>query len=188
MNSVWDFYIQYPARFDAYLFDLDGTILWGKDLIPGADRMIRRLHEDGVPVCYLTNNSSQTHGQLVKRFADLGISASENEFVRCSDPIPDYFRQINRSGHEWRFFVIGPMDDVPGVVSFERDPKMIMFCDGVLHCGSIYDWREGLTAIVNFFLRYPDRPLLVPNPDMLNPLKDSVSVCVNAQLEIVIQA
>jgi hydroxymethylpyrimidine pyrophosphatase-like HAD family hydrolase len=38
-----------------FIFDLDGTIYLGDELIPGADRVIHRLRKEGVKVVFLSN-------------------------------------------------------------------------------------------------------------------------------------
>ena len=41
-------------------------------------------------------------------------------------------------------------------------------------------------AIVNFFIKFPEKPFLVSNPDILNPVKDGFTICSNGQMELVI--
>ncbi|HCA46779.1 MAG TPA: HAD family hydrolase, partial [Armatimonadetes bacterium] len=42
-------------QYDGYLFDLDGTIYLGDELIPGADRTVAKLRERGARVQFLSN-------------------------------------------------------------------------------------------------------------------------------------
>ena len=50
-----------PDRpYAAYLFDLDGTIYLGDQLLPGARRLIEALRERGLPVRFLSNNPTRT--------------------------------------------------------------------------------------------------------------------------------
>ena len=46
-----------PEEFyDAYVFDMDGTIYLGDHLLPGAARMINELRRRNIPIRYLSNN------------------------------------------------------------------------------------------------------------------------------------
>ena len=186
MQTLLEYYRANPTRYKGWFFDIDGTLALGNTPIPGAAEMIQQLRKDKVKFRFLTNNSSNTHEEIANRLSGIGIESYENEIVSCGDAVPGYFRQINKTGKELVFFKQGRMDDIPGVVRFENDPAKIMECDGALHTGGIYEWRITLTALINFYIQYPEKPLLVSNPDKLNPLPGGrFSVCVNGQIELV---
>ena len=42
----------------AFIFDMDGVIYRGHEVVPGAAEFIANLRQAGVPFIYLTNNSS----------------------------------------------------------------------------------------------------------------------------------
>ena len=49
-----------PERlYDAYVFDMDGTIFLGDTVLPGASRLIAALRECGKPVVFLSNNPTK---------------------------------------------------------------------------------------------------------------------------------
>ena len=186
MQTLLECYKENPTRYKGWFFDIDGTLLLGNTPIPGAAEIIQQFRKDGVPFRFLTNNSSNTHEQIATRLNSMGIEAYENEVVSCGDAVPGYLRQMNTTGKELVFFKQGRMEDIPGVVRFEEDPAKIMECDGVLHTGGLFDWRVTLTAFINFFVRYPEKPMLISNPDMLNPLPGGTfSVCPNGQIQLV---
>lgn len=63
-----------PAGFhDAYLFDLDGTIYLGDELLPGAGRLIGELRRREIPVRFLSNNPTKAPSQYADKLAGLGI-------------------------------------------------------------------------------------------------------------------
>ncbi len=186
MTTLLEFYKENPIRYKGCFFDIDGTLILGNTPILGAAEIIQQFRKDSVPFRFLTNNSSDTHDQIAARLNGMGIEAYENEIVSCNDAVPGYFRKMNISGKEQVFFKQGRMDDIPGVVRFENDPEKMMECDGVLHTGGIFDWRVTLTAMINFFVRYPEKPLLISNPDLLNPLPGGTfSICPNGQIQLV---
>ncbi len=57
----------------SYLIDLDGVIVRGNDLIPGADAFIARLHEHNTKFLILTNNPMYTPSDLTHRLRRLGV-------------------------------------------------------------------------------------------------------------------
>ena len=63
-----------PTAFhDAYLFDLDGTIYLGEDLLPGARRLIEELRGRDIPVRFLSNNPTKAPAQYAEKLARLGL-------------------------------------------------------------------------------------------------------------------
>lgn len=60
---------------DAYVFDLDGTIYLGDELLPGAKRLLDTLHERNIPVRFLSNNPTKDPQMYVEKLAGLGIRA-----------------------------------------------------------------------------------------------------------------
>ena len=57
----------------SYLMDMDGVIVHEENLIPGADRFIRRLQETGHRFLLLTNNSIYTPRDLAARLQETGL-------------------------------------------------------------------------------------------------------------------
>ena len=53
--------------------DIDGVLLHDNNLIPGADKFIQRILEQGNPLIILTNYPSQTAADLQNRLATTGI-------------------------------------------------------------------------------------------------------------------
>ena len=49
-----------PDRlYEGYVFDLDGTIYLGDELLPGAKRLVLKLRELGKRVIFLSNNPTK---------------------------------------------------------------------------------------------------------------------------------
>src|SRR6478672_8429792 len=66
-----------PPR--AYLMDMDGVLVRGAQLIPGADSFIERLRVRGIPFLVLTNNSRYTSRDLQLRLERIGLRVHEEE-------------------------------------------------------------------------------------------------------------
>ncbi len=62
-----------------YLIDMDGVLVRGSTMIPGADEFINRLREAGAKFVVLTNNSRYTPRDLSHYLHTLGINIAEKE-------------------------------------------------------------------------------------------------------------
>ncbi len=56
-----------------YLIDMDGVLVSGRTIIPGADQFIERLQASGAEFLVLTNNPLYTPGDLAHRFRLIGL-------------------------------------------------------------------------------------------------------------------
>ncbi|MEV0089305.1 HAD-IIA family hydrolase [Saccharopolyspora sp. NPDC050642] len=64
---------------DVVLFDLDGTVFRGGELVPGALEAIQEVHRRGVPVRYVTNNASKPDQAVADHLVGLGLDADRTE-------------------------------------------------------------------------------------------------------------
>ena len=65
----------------AVFLDLDGTIYLGGQLIPGALEFLNRCDEQGVKRFFLSNNSSRSVDQYVKKLEAMGIPATPEDVL-----------------------------------------------------------------------------------------------------------
>jgi NagD protein len=56
-----------------YITDMDGVLVSGRTMIPGADRFIERLKARGAEYLVLTNNALYTPGDLAHRLRTIGL-------------------------------------------------------------------------------------------------------------------
>ena len=71
-----------PERvYDAYLFDLDGTIYLGEELLPGALRLLAHLRETQRRVVFLSNNPTLDRSMYVSKLTKLGVQVAPEEVV-----------------------------------------------------------------------------------------------------------
>jgi 4-nitrophenyl phosphatase len=71
-----------PDRlYGAYVFDLDGTIYLGEELLPGAKRLVEGLHDLDVPVRFLSNNPTKDPEQYAAKLRRLGLPTPIEEIV-----------------------------------------------------------------------------------------------------------
>lgn len=65
--------------YDAVLLDLDGTLVRGKEAVPGASEVLDTLHNSGVAVQFITNNASRSPEQVADHLAAVGIRVRPDE-------------------------------------------------------------------------------------------------------------
>ncbi len=58
---------------ECFLLDLDGTVYLGDQLLPGARDLLAFLDDRSWPYFFLTNNSSRSRGDYVKKLAGYGL-------------------------------------------------------------------------------------------------------------------
>lgn len=74
--------IKVPDRlYDGYIFDMDGTIYLGKELLPGAYRLITTLRKLGKRVVFLSNNPTRDVQMYADKLSGLGLPTPKEEIV-----------------------------------------------------------------------------------------------------------
>ena len=69
-----------PDRlYDAYIFDLDGTIYLGETLLPGARRLIEALRARDKIVRFISNNPTRSPAQYAEKLTRLGLPTPVEE-------------------------------------------------------------------------------------------------------------
>ncbi len=67
--------------YEGYLFDLDGTIYLGDELLPGAERLILKLRELERRVVFLSNNPTKNSEMYAQKLTELGLKTPTEEIV-----------------------------------------------------------------------------------------------------------
>ncbi len=71
-----------PDRlYEGYVFDLDGTIYLGDELLPGAGRLIPKLRELDKRVVFLSNNPTKNPEMYADKLTKLGLETDASEVV-----------------------------------------------------------------------------------------------------------
>ncbi len=71
-----------PSRFySAYLFDLDGTIYLGDELLPGARELLAALRDRGARTVFLSNNPTKDPAMYLEKLRRLGIEVELGDIV-----------------------------------------------------------------------------------------------------------
>ena len=64
-----------------YIFDLDGTIYLGNELLPGVAAMLAGLRAAGARVLFLSNNPTKDRPMYVAKLRGLGIECTEDDVL-----------------------------------------------------------------------------------------------------------
>jgi HAD superfamily hydrolase (TIGR01450 family) len=74
-----------PDRiYAAYVFDLDGTIYLGDELLPGARRLVEALREHGAHVRFVSNNPTRDPEQYAEKLARLNMPTPVADVVNTT--------------------------------------------------------------------------------------------------------
>jgi NagD protein len=113
---------------ETYLMDMDGVLVHEEELIPGADRFVRRLEETGHRYLLLTNNSVYTPRDLAARLATTGLQVPEQAIWTSALATARFLDQQRPQGTA---YVIGEAGLTTamherGYVLSERDPDYVV--------------------------------------------------------------
>lgn len=92
------------SNFRGYIFDLDGTVYLGENVIPGAPQIIADLREQGCGVVFLSNKPLQPRAVYAEKLTRLGIPTSSDDVINSSLVLAQY---LVREMADATVFVIG---------------------------------------------------------------------------------
>ncbi len=94
-----------PQRwYAAYIFDLDGTVYLGNELLPHAAHALHTLRQRGCRTFFLSNNPTHTRQEYANRLTRLGVPTPVEDVVNSSMVMVDYLQRHHPTA---RLFVIG---------------------------------------------------------------------------------
>ena len=107
--------IRGPDRlYQAYAFDLDGTVYLGDHLLPGAKRLVEELRARDLPVRFLSNNPTRDPEQYAEKLGKLGLPTPVEEIVNTVVTMTRWLL-----GHA-PDAVVYPIGEQPLIRAFER--------------------------------------------------------------------
>ncbi len=115
--------IRFPYR--GWLFDLDGTVYLGEQLIPGAAEAIAALRAAGRRVAFLSNKPLETRDDYAAKLSRLGVPAAADDVINSSLVLARHLRTLDPGAP---VYVIGepPMLEEMAAHGFEvRDDERV---------------------------------------------------------------
>ncbi|ELK43938.1 hypothetical protein D478_01045 [Brevibacillus agri BAB-2500] len=104
------------ALYDAYFFDLDGTIFIGDRLLPGVGKTFAALRANEKKIMFLTNTTVQTRADCQARLEKLGLCVEREEIMTAAYAAGLYFQQQADSA---RVLVVGERALAAELASFQ---------------------------------------------------------------------
>ena len=78
-----------------FLFDMDGTLYLGEQLFPFTKELLSTIKSQGNNYLFMTNNSSKSVADYVKKMHRLGIQCDENDFITSAQATVYYLNKNN---------------------------------------------------------------------------------------------
>lgn len=91
-------------RIRLFLFDMDGTLYLGDRLYPFTRELLETIRAQGKTYLFMTNNSSKSVEDYIKKLARLGIAATEGDFITSAQVTAHYL--LAHHPHE-HYYVCG---------------------------------------------------------------------------------
>lgn len=168
------------SKMKLFLFDMDGTLYLGDRLYDFTIELLDTIRKTGGTYLFMTNNSSKSVEDYIKKLAKLGISATREDFITSSQATAYYLHKH----HE------GQTLYVCGTESLKAELRREGFCvtedlDQVECIVMGFDTEltfKKLHDVSYLLLTRPDTPYIATNPDLVCPTEfgsvpDCGSVC-----------
>ena len=163
-----------------YLFDMDGTLYLGNRLYDFTLELLETLRKNGRKYLFMTNNSSKSVEDYVKKLEKLGICATREDFMTSSQATAYYLHQHHEGK---KLYVCGTeslkqelrMEGFTVTEEIDAVECIVMGFDTELTFRKLHD-------VSYLLLTRPDLPYIATNPDYVCPTEfgsvpDCGSVC-----------
>jgi HAD superfamily hydrolase (TIGR01450 family) len=183
-----------PDRlYDAYIFDLDGTVYLGDALLPTAGETIRRLRAAGRRTVFLSNNPTHSQAAYVAKLARLGLPTPEADIVTSTIVMVDFLKERLPGA---RLFVVGeePLMQALQAAGFalvddaRRTDAVIASFDRTFAYRKLQVAFDAIRGGARFFATNPDRYCPVPGggePDCAAIIA-AIEACTGTACEAVV--
>lgn len=163
-----------------YLFDMDGTLYLGNRLYDFTLELLDTLKKTGRKYLFMTNNSSKSVEDYVRKLGKLGIAATREDFMTSSQATA-YYLHKHHDGQ--KLYVCGTeslkqelrMEGFAVTTDVNNVECIVMGFDTELTFQKLHD-------VSYMLLTRPDLPYIATNPDYVCPTEfgsvpDCGSVC-----------
>ena len=179
--------------YDAYIFDLDGTVYLGERLLPTAGETIRRLRELGKRTVFLSNNPTHSRHEYAARLTRLGLPTPAEDIINSSVVMVAF---LQRTMPGARLFVVGepPLCQELAAAGFalvddaSQVDAVIASFDRTFVYRKLQVAFDAIRAGARFFATNADRYCPVPGggePDAAAMIA-AIEACTNTRVEAVV--
>lgn len=96
--------MDYAKKFSGFVFDLDGVIWHGENIIYGAGEVLERLSSEGKKTLFITNNASKSRRQVADKLKKMGVSAGIGDVITSGYVTAEYIKEKHGPS---RLYVVG---------------------------------------------------------------------------------
>jgi 4-nitrophenyl phosphatase len=165
-------------RCQGFIFDVDGVLCRGEEVIPGAPEAIARLRQGGKKVIFISNNSTKSRADYIAKFERLGIPATEDDLVLSTYATARYVAGESPGARVYLVGAPGLAAELVGAgLELVDDPFQAEY----VVVGSAFDGsgriREDNAHRITGALRalyHAGAKFIATNPDRIFPAKDGV--------------
>jgi HAD superfamily hydrolase (TIGR01450 family) len=164
-----------------FLFDMDGTLYLGNRLYDFTIELLDTIKANGGKYLFMTNNSSKSVVDYIKKLHNLGIEATREDFMTSSQATAFYLHKY----HEGQtLYVCGTeslkeelrMEGFTVTTDLDKVECIVMGFDTELTFQKLHD-------VSYLLLTRPELPYIATNPDLVCPTEfgsvpDCGSVCI----------
>jgi len=149
-----------------FLFDMDGTLYLGNRLYDFTKELLETIKNQGNRYLFMTNNSSKSVADYIKKLEKLGIAASKEDFITSSQATAYYLKKNYPTA---RLYVMGTQSLKDELISegftitevLDEVDLIVMGFDTELTFKKLED--------VSKLLLTRDIPYIATNPDLVCP-------------------
>jgi NagD protein len=157
-----------------YLIDMDGVLLRGNRIIPGADAFIERLQARSAEYLVLTNNPMYTPGDLAHRMHVIGLGVPAERIFTSAMATARFLQSQRANGTAFVIGESGLTEAIHGIgyVITDHEPDYVVL--GETHS---YVW-ERITKAVR--LVAGGAHFIATNPDPVGPIEGGIAPACGA--------
>lgn len=165
-----------------YLIDMDGVLVSGKRMIPGADEFIKRLKESNTKFLVLTNNSIYAPIDLAHRLQVAGLDIQESHIFTSAMATAAFMKSQKPDGSA---FVIGEAGltlaiHSAGFIQTGESPDYVVL-------GETFDYNfHQVTKAVRLIMA--GAAFIATNPDPTGPTEDGIVPACGAMAGLIEKA
>lgn len=90
-----------------FIFDMDGVLYRGQQVLPGVEDIFNALAIRGIPYLLATNNSMATPKSYVERMASMGVTVTENDIQTSATATRDFLLDDDQTPKDAAVLVVG---------------------------------------------------------------------------------
>ena len=164
-----------------FLFDMDGTLYLGDRLYSFTTELLQTIREKGGRYLFMTNNSSKSVEDYIKKLHKLGIESTREDFITSSQATAYY---LHKHHEGQKLYVCGTeslkaelrMEGFTVTENIDEVQCIVMGFDTELTFQKLHD-------VSYLLLTKPELPYIATNPDLVCPTEfgsvpDCGSVCI----------